>query len=304
MNAQTKIVAGPVIHDDLIQGSDEWLQARCGLLTASEMRLVAKLEGGGSITQYRATGSVPEKLTTKRSQALDAIGGRVGAMRDLCFLAEVSEGVLRGLVTCGALEAVSVPVPITLKAWSDDRDLAHLYELLAQRVTQYVEPHYISDDMLRGHDDEVEAVNLYSKHHAPVTRCGFISNDKWGFTIGYSPDGLVGDEGLLECKSRRQKFQVQTIVEWASDGLAPVDYLMQCQTGMLVAERTWCDLISYSGGLPMQPMRIHADAVVQDAIVEAATKFETRLAEKLAVYERAITNLIPTERRVEQEMFA
>jgi hypothetical protein len=79
---------------------------------------------------------------------------------------------------------------------------------------------------------------------------------------------------------------------------------MQCQTGMLVAERPWCDLISYSGGLPMQPMRIHADQVVQDAILEAASKFEVRIAEKLEIYQRAIADLIPTERRVEVEMFA
>src|SRR3546814_6407235 len=71
---------------DLIQGSEEWLQARCGLLTASEMKLI---------------------------------------------------------------------VTPTLKAANNDKTRTHLYELLAQRVTGYVEPHYISDDMLRGMDDEI-----------------------------------------------------------------------------------------------------------------------------------------------------
>lgn len=240
MNAQTRIEAaqGPIIHNDLIQGSDEWLAARCGLITASEMKLI---------------------------------------------------------------------VTPTLKIASNDKERAHLYELLAQRVTSYVEPHYVSDDMLRGHTDEIEAVDLYSKHYATVTRCGFITNSKWGFTIGYSPDGLVGNDGLVESKSRRQKYQVQTIIENIGDDRGetiPPEFLMQCQTGLLVAERDWLDLISYSGGIPMAVMRVHPMPHVHEAILEAVAQFEARLAEKLAIYERAIAELIPTERRIEQEMFA
>src|SRR3546814_455027 len=164
---------GLFYHTDLIQGSEEWLQARCGLLTASDMNLI---------------------------------------------------------------------VTPTLKAANNDKTRTHLYELLAQRVTGYVEPHYISDDMLRGMDDEIIARDEYTKHHAPVEQTGFITNDKWGFTIGYSPDGLVGDDGLIECKSRRQKYQVQTIIEKVATDTAVPDYLIQVQTGMLVAERNWCDL--------------------------------------------------------------
>lgn len=41
MNAISPIRAGgPVYHTNLVQGSDEWLAQRCGLLTASEMKLV------------------------------------------------------------------------------------------------------------------------------------------------------------------------------------------------------------------------------------------------------------------------
>src|SRR3546814_7698252 len=69
----------------------------------------------------------------------------------------------------------------TLKAANNDKTRTHLYELLAQRVTGYVEPHYISDDMLRGMDDEIIARDEYTKHHAPVEQTGFITNDKWGF---------------------------------------------------------------------------------------------------------------------------
>mgnify|MGYP002129560140 CR=1 FL=1 len=48
------------------------------------------------------------------------------------------------------------------------------------------------DAMLRGQEDEIYARQAYADHYAPVTETGFVTNDKWGFTIGYSPDGLVG----------------------------------------------------------------------------------------------------------------
>ena len=219
-------------HPDLIQGSEEWLAARCGMLTASEMKLI---------------------------------------------------------------------ITPTLKIASNDKERSHLHELLAQRITKYVEPHYISDDMLRGKEDEIYAREHYAQHYAPVDEVGFITNDRWGFTIGYSPDGLVGDAGLIEIKSRRQKFQVETILA----GVMPDDYAIQVQTGLLVAEREWLDFISYSGGLPMVTIRVYPDPKVQDAIVTAAMAFENRLTEKLAQYHDAQSSgarLIPTERRIEREM--
>lgn len=235
MNAQSTIKpAGPVYHAELIQGEEAWLQARCGLLTASEMKLI---------------------------------------------------------------------VTPTLKMAANDKERQHLYELLAQRITGYVEPHYISDDMLRGHEDEIEACILYGKHYEPVDSCGFITNDKFGFRIGYSPDGLVGKDGLIECKSRRQKYQVQTIIENVAGETVPADYLIQVQTGLMVADdRKWLDFLSYSGGLPTRPIRVFPDPVVQNAIHEAAAAFEARIAKRLAEYREIAANLIPTERKVYEEM--
>lgn len=232
MNAPFAPPKGMTIHPELIQGSDEWLAARRGHLTASEMKLI---------------------------------------------------------------------VTPTLKPASNDKERAHLYELLAQRITGYVEPAYISDDMLRGQEEEFYARQAYAEHYAPVQEVGFITNDKWGFTIGYSPDGLVGDDGLIECKSRRQKYQIQTIV----DDEVPADYMIQLQTGLLVSERKWIDFISYSGGLPMFVKRVEPIPEYHEAIIAAATAFEERLADKHLAYlsTLAARKLIPTERRVEQEMY-
>jgi hypothetical protein len=69
-----------------------------------------------------------------------------------------------------------------------------------------------------------------------VEEVGFVTNDKLGFTIGYSPDGLVGDDGLIEAKSRVQKWQMQTLIEFVAIGQMVPDFLIQCQTGLFVAE--------------------------------------------------------------------
>lgn len=224
-------------YPELVQGSDEWLAARCGLLTASEMKLI---------------------LTP------------------------------------------------TLKIARNEKTRAHVYEIAAQRITSYVEPTYIGDEMLRGYDDEVYARAAYAEHFAPVREVGFIVNRKWGFPIGYSPDGLVGENGGIEVKSRRQKFQIEFISDHMREGTIPADYVIQVQTGMLVAELEWIDFISYSGGLPMGVVRCHPDPKIQNAIIEAAASFEDSVTEKIAAFRAAQAGgarLVPTERRVVQEMF-
>lgn len=228
-----KTKSGPVFHNDLLQGSDEWLAARCGLITASEMKHL---------------------LTVK-----------------------------------------------SLKVADNDKTRQHVFELLFQRISGFVEPQYVSDAMLRGQEDEIYARAAYEEHFAPVVETGFITNSKWGFTIGYSPDGLVGDDGLIEVKSRVGKYQVQTIAE----NEVPEEYVLQLQTGLLVSERKWIDFISYSGGLPMFVKRVEADPLIQGAILAACTAFEARLAEKEREYRATLINMpkiIETERRAEAEI--
>ena len=68
------------------------------------------LEGARAITEYRATGHVPERLTPQRAQALERIGGRQGLIRELGIIGGVSDGVIRGLVKAGAIEPVEVAI--------------------------------------------------------------------------------------------------------------------------------------------------------------------------------------------------
>lgn len=206
--------------------------------------------------------------------------------------------VRQGILTASEMLLILTP---TMRTASNDKERAHLFELLGQRITGYTEPHYISDDMLRGHEDEIEARIRYAEHFATVTECGFVTNDDHGVVIGYSPDGLVGDDGLIECKSRRQKYQIETIL---ADEV-PDEYLLQCQTGLLVTGRKWLDFVSYCGGLPMFVKRVWPCPEIQQAIIAAASAFEQRLAAAQARYAEWLARqpvIINTERTIEQEI--
>ncbi|RDE06695.1 primosomal protein N' [Sphingomonas aracearum] len=68
------------------------------------------MEGARTVTEYRATGHVPDRLTPQRAQALERIGERQGLVRELAAAADVSDAVIRGLVKAGAMEAVEVDI--------------------------------------------------------------------------------------------------------------------------------------------------------------------------------------------------
>lgn len=203
----------------------------------------------------------------------------------------------RGIITASTLDLILTP---TLKVASNDKERQHLYELLAQRVTGYVEPQYISDDMLRGLEDEVYAKELYSEKYHQIEDVGMVTNDDLGFVISCSPDGLVGSTGMVEVKSRRQKYQAQTIL----NGEVPKEYMLQIQGQMLVTGRAWCDFISYCGGMPMFVKRVFPDRDYFDAIISAATAFNERLLAAEQQYHKAIVGLHPTERRVYEDIIA
>lgn len=204
----------------------------------------------------------------------------------------------------GRLTASEMKLIITAKRLelaANDKASKHVYELAAQRITKFVEPSFLSHDMVRGHEEEVYARMYYAENIAPVTEMAFITNNRWGFTLGYSPDGLVGDNGLIEAKSRDQKFQVETIVE----GGCPEDFWIQVQTGLAVSERKWLDFLSYSNGMPMAVFRCLPDARVQNAIIECAGQFEEKIRAVINRYNEALAEphgrFIPTIRREQAE---
>jgi hypothetical protein len=212
------------IYSELQQGSDEWLAARAGLVTAS---------------------TVGQLITPKTVRP---------AVNDYS----------RGLTAT----------------------------LVAERITGHVEPMQVSQAMLRGQLDEPYARDAYSEHFAPASEVGFLVRDDWDFKIGFSPDGLIADDGLIEIKSRAQKKHLQTIL---ADEV-PLENMAQIQCGLLVSGRAWLDYVSYSGGMPLYVKRVLPDPKWHEAIIEAVAFFEDNAADMLKTYTAAIDGRPMTER--------
>lgn len=196
----------------------------------------------------------------------------------------------RGIVTASTVGQLITPR--TIKPASNDTSRALTMLLVAERITGYTDPTYTSDDMMRGHMDEPIARGLYSEHYGQVTETGFMVRSEPGWKLGFSPDGLVGDDGLLEIKSRRSKAQIATVL--ANE--VPLANRAQLQAGLLVTGRKWIDYVSFCGGLPLYIERVFPDERWFEAIIAAVTTFESEAAEMADQYLARTAGMPATER--------
>ena len=94
----------------LIEWTADYYIASMASVARMALSSSAALRGGGTITEYRLTGTMPPRMTPQRDAALSALEGEQGTIRELADLAGVSEAVLRGLVNADCLEAVEVAI--------------------------------------------------------------------------------------------------------------------------------------------------------------------------------------------------
>src|SRR4051812_25315121 len=92
----------------LIEWTANYYLAPIASVLRMTLASTSALERGRTVTEYRATGRLPERLTEPRRQALERIGERQGLVRELALIGNVSDNIIRGLVKAGAIEAVEV----------------------------------------------------------------------------------------------------------------------------------------------------------------------------------------------------
>jgi len=120
-------------------------------------------------------------------------------------------------------------------------------------------------DLQRGSFLEADAIRAYEfDREVQVQPVGFITDDqeRWGC----SPDGLVGEDGLVEVKCLNAEKHCQAILRWQRDGDCQPDYVQQTQGQLWITGRKWCDLILYHAALPMLIIRQTPIKAVQDGI--------------------------------------
>jgi putative phage-type endonuclease len=187
-----------------------------------------------------------------------------------------------GIVTASVVGQLITPK--TIKPAVNDYSRGLTAALVAERLTGYVEPVFANADMERGTLSEPLARDAYVEHHGPVDQVGFMVRQFEHGPLGFSPDGLVGEDGILEIKSPRQKKHLATVL---ADEV-PLEHMAQVQTGLLVSGRNWCDFISYCGGMHLFVKRVHADPKWHEAILEAHKTFESAARQMEDDYLRAV----------------
>lgn len=257
-------------YTELIQGSPEWLAARCGIVTASV---------------------VGQFVTSRQPSAIETGCPECGAATAEPCVGKRSPGPLKTLHPARAAAARELDRVIAADT-SSDTARALALTLTAERITGHVEEVFPSRDMERGTLSEPYARDIYSETYAPAIEMGFMVRDLGGYRLGFSPDGLVDDDGLLEIKSPRQKKHLATIL---ADEV-PAEHMAQCQAGLLVSGREWLDFISYCGGMPLFVKRVRPDVKWQTAIRDAVEAFEATAADMYDTYIRNTAGRPVTER--------
>ena len=268
-------MSAPIIHD-VEQRSAEWMALRCGMLTASTIGQLIKANPPGADAYFcPECDAVPNFPCTSRQKGKEGVElkeshrGRKKAAEDGAATAE---------------PVLTVATPDEARPW--------LATLAAERITRHVEQTPTTLDMWRGVESEPFARDAYSRTYAPVREVGFITRDLGGVAVGYSPDGLVGDDGLIEIKAPRAKGHLLDVI----DGATPARHMAQLQTGLLVTGRSWIDYISFAGGMALWRQRVYPLIAWQNALEHAARTAETAIRELTERYQAATRGLPVMER--------
>jgi putative phage-type endonuclease len=116
----------------------------------------------------------------------------------------------------------------------------YMYQLASERLGDARSNFKVTGAMQDGIDFEDEAREAYEfTRLAPVQEVGFVEMDE---NIGVSPDGLIGNDGVLEIKIPLGKTHLKYVAE---DRLPP-EYKKQVQGQLWVCERQYCDFVSYN----------------------------------------------------------
>lgn len=123
----------------------------------------------------------------------------------------------------------------------------YMGQLLCERLTKKREESYTNSAMMRGTELEPKARAFYELSYSDVVECGLIDHPSIPM-FAASPDGLVGDDGLIEIKCPNTMTHIEFILSLKPDS----KYITQMQVQMACTGRKWCDFISFDDRLPIE----------------------------------------------------
>ena len=152
-----------------------------------------------------------------------------------------------------------------------------LQDLIFERISGSPTKNIVTAPMARGLELESEARKAYELQNEIVTLSGFIEHP----TIkdaGASPDGLVGDDGLIEIKCLNKKSHEEIIRKQ----ILPRQYYIQIQFQLACTQRLWCDFVAYhpDANQPLYVQRIMPEIKLIKEIHDKALVFISEVEEK------------------------
>ena len=141
---------------------------------------------------------------------------------------------------------------VTSKGEPSKQREKYMYQLAGERITGKPEETYQNAVMQRGIDMESEARNLLELlHDVKIEPVGLCFPDEKRMCAA-SPDGLIGDDGVVEIKCPI----ISTHVKYLLGGGLPIEYFEQTQGQLYVTGRKYCVFISYYPGLKPLIVRV------------------------------------------------
>ena len=135
----------------------------------------------------------------------------------------------------------------TKSGWAASRKNT-LAQLVAERLTGQPTEGFTSGPMQWGKDTEAQARAAYAfTRSVEVEETGLAKHPRIKGTHA-SPDGLIGDAGLLEIKCPN----TATHIEFLQTGKIKAEYVTQMQWQMACTNREWCDFASFDPRLPVE----------------------------------------------------
>ena len=116
----------------------------------------------------------------------------------------------------------------------------YMMELIAEKLIGSAKPFFENDAMRWGTETEPQARSMYEVNNdfVSVDEVAFIEHSEF---IGVSPDGLIGEDGMLEIKCPTTITQIKRAL---TDDYS-ADYKAQIQMQLWVSQREWCDFVSF-----------------------------------------------------------
>ncbi len=186
---------------------------------------------------------------------------------------------------CGSLGASSIAdmVAKTRTGWGASRfNLAA--RIVCERLTGTPQESYTNAAMQWGHDTEPQARAMYEfMRDVAVQQVGLVLHPSISKSHA-SPDGLVGDDGLIEIKCPNTATHIETLLSEDVEG----KYVKQMQWQMSCCGRAWCDFVSFDPRLPAE-MQMFVQRVRRDDEFIAELEREARLF--LAEIDKTIATL-------------